>query len=226
MLEMYFKKGAVFEWTRPQTNIVPPDGALMDKQRRSTPMKFLGTIADMGFSSLMDAALPANYFSGVGLTPGTTIRYKWLDYAPGRTARVEIRTRDILTGPMSGCPILHWRQGANSYVGHVGTIFGNAPVNTLVKASIQPVLPATARGFNPAAPWPFAQISPMMGGKAMLSGPEILAYVTSGGVFYSTVFYALPNPRSGMPDSLSAKVCAGSVQCPPVMGAALQALLN
>jgi hypothetical protein len=226
MLEMYFKKGAVFEWTRPQTNIVPPDGALMDRQRHSTPMKFLGTVAELGFSSLLDTTLAPNYFSSIGLRPGMAIRYKWLDYAPGRTARVEMRTRDILTGPMSGCPILHWRQGANTYVGHVGTIYGNAPVNTLVKASIQPVLPHTARGFNPAAPWPYAQINLMMGGTARLSGPEVLAFVTTGGQFYSTVFYALPNPRTGMPDSLSAKVCAGSVLCPPQMGAALQALLN
>lgn len=226
MLERYFKKGAVFEWTRPQTNIVPPDGALMDKQRHSTPMKFLGTAAELGFSNLMDTTLPPNYFSGVGLRPGTTIQYKWLDYAPGRTARVELRTRNILTGPMSGCPILHWQQGANTYVGHVGTIFGNVAVNRLVKASIQPVLPPTAKGFNPAAPWPPGQIALMMGGNARLSGPEILAFVTSGGLFYSTVFYSLPNPRSGMPDSLSAKVCAGSALCPPVMGAALQALLN
>ncbi len=226
MLERYFKKGAVFEWTRPQTNIVPPDGVLMDKQRRSTPMKFLGTAAEMGFSNLMDMTLPANYFSGIGLRPGTAIRYRWLDYAPGRTARVEIRARNILTGPMSGCPILHWRQGANTYVGHVGTIFGNAPVNALVKASIQPVLPQTAKGFNPAAPWTPGQIALMMGGNAKLSGPEILAFVTGGGLFYSTVFYALPDPRPGMRDSLSAKVCAGSVLCPPKMGPTLQALLN
>jgi hypothetical protein len=224
MLEKYFKKGAVFEWTRPQTIPVPPDGILMDRRQHSSPMTFIGTAAELGYSAMMDATLPANYFAGVGLTPGTAISYKWLEWAPGRTVRVPLRTRNVLTGPMSGCPILRWQQGGQTYVGHVGTIFGNAPVNARVKASILPILPATATGFKPD--FPVTTLASMMTPPSPLSGPEVLAFVTRAGQFYTTVFFSLRNPRPGMPDSLSAKFCGGSILMPPLQGARLQALLN
>ena len=102
MLERYFKKGNIFKWTRPPTTQVPLDGQVVDKVARTTPMSFVGTARDMGFGGMMDPTATA-------VQSGKVINYRWLDYMPGRTAKVRIGNRNILTGPMSGCPIVRWQ---------------------------------------------------------------------------------------------------------------------
>jgi hypothetical protein len=220
MLERYFKRGAIFRWQRPRNPMVPPDGSLVDKQTRSTPMTYIGTAADMGFSGHVDPTFDNAYRAAQGMTPGLVIRYKWLDYQAGRTVRTPIRTRPILTGPMSGCPIVRWTDAASgvTYVGHVGTIYGQPTVTQLVKQSIQPLLPATATGFSPANAWTQAAISANIVPGAPFASPEVCAFVTLNGDFYATVFYSV----AGQSD---AKYCGGSIRVTAAQGPALNALL-
>lgn len=219
MLETYFKRGAIFQWARPRNPIVPPDGTLVDSANPATVMTYIGTAADLGFGTHMEPAFTQGYRAANGMNPGMQVRYKWLDYQPGRTARIQIRNRNVLTGPMSGCPILRWQAGGITWVGHVGTIFGNAAVNALVRAAIQPQLPPTATGFNPAGAWPYGDLAANIIPGKPFGAAEVLAFVTSHGRFYATAFHSV----SGKHDM---KWCAGSRLVPPLQGAALTALLT
>jgi len=218
MLEKYFKRGAIFRWTRPAINIVPPDGILADSQKVPTPMVFQGTTGDVAVRSAMDATLAPNYFATVGLAPGAPIRYKWCDYQPGRTARIAINKTNVLTGPMSGCKIVRWTAGNTTYVGHVGTIHGMANVNTLVKGAIQPNFDAASTGFDPAAAWADQELTGNLGGPLEIGAMEVFAFVTARGKFFTTVFYTLGR-------SPDLKWCAGSREVPPTTGVAALALL-
>lgn len=162
MLERYFKKGTIFKWTRPPTTQVPLDGIVADKVARTTPMTFIGTARDMGFDRMMDPTVTNLYLQQVGLRPGQPIKYRWLDYMPGRTAKVRIGNRNILTGPMSGCPIARWQAGGTNYVGHVGTLLGMPAKNLLVKQAFQAIAPPNTTGFNPAGAWQPGEMSQVM----------------------------------------------------------------
>lgn len=50
--------------------------------------------------------------------------FQWLSYSPGYLSYVSLNAYDVLTGPMSGCPIVLYKEGAHTYVGHVGTVVG------------------------------------------------------------------------------------------------------
>lgn len=220
MLERYFKKGTIFKWTRPPTTQVPLDGQIADKVVRTTPMTFIGTARDMGFGGMMDPAVTNLYLQQVGLQLNQRINYRWLDYMPGRTARVRIGRRNILTGPMSGCPIARWQAGATTYVGHVGTLLGMPIQNQLVKQAFQAVAPPNTTGFNPAGAWTPTELSQIMTAPGSpFSGPQILAFVTSRGHFYATAFFMV----AGKYDRW---YCAGSKLVAPLNGLALTALLG
>ncbi len=213
MLERYFKKGNIFKWTRPPTTQVPLDGQVVDKVARTTPMSFVGTARDMGFGGMMDPTATA-------VQSGKVINYRWLDYMPGRTAKVRIGNRNILTGPMSGCPIVRWQAGGTNYVGHVGTLLGMPTQNLLVKQALLAVAPPNATGFNPAGAWTPTELMQIMRvPQSPFSGPQVLAFVTSRGRFYATAFYMV----SGKYDFW---FCAGSKRVPSLTGTALTGLLG
>lgn len=50
--------------------------------------------------------------------------FQWLSYSPGYISYVHLNEYDVLTGPMSGCPIVLYMEGGKTYVGHVGTVVG------------------------------------------------------------------------------------------------------
>ncbi len=220
MLERYFKKGTIFKWTRPPTTQVPLDGIIADKVARTTPMTFIGTAGIMGFPGMMDPTVTPLYLQQVGLRPGQRITYRWLDYMPGRTAKVRIGRRNILTGPMSGCPIARWQAGGTTYVGHVGTLLGMPTENQLVKQAFQAVVSPNTTGFDPAGAWGPAELTQVMTTPSSpFSGPQILAFVTSRGRFYATVFFMVSHKYDHW-------YCAGSKLVAPLNGHALTALLG
>jgi hypothetical protein len=126
-----------------------------------------------------------------GMAKGANVPHTWLDYAPGRTARVQIGGNDILTGYMSGCLIIRGIYNGAMSTFHVGTVVGNAAVNKRVKESFARDLPANATGFNPAGAWnPIELVAKQTAlGGPRVATPNILALVTTTGAFYSVLMF-------------------------------------
>ena len=110
------------------------------------------------------------------------IPYMWCDYAQGRTAKKASGAQDVLTGFMSGCPIVRFNEGGFK-VGHIGTVQDPA-VNLLVKNGARNFLATvnSVTGFFPAAAWATDQI-PVA--KKHGANPKVVALVTGAGDFYS-----------------------------------------
>ncbi len=77
------------------------------------------------------------------------------------------------------------------YVGHVGTVESSQQVNTRVKSAFAAFMPPDTTGFNPAAAWDPGEIAPKMMKFKKGATPRILALVTTGGEFYSLLFFEL-----------------------------------
>lgn len=60
----------------------------------------------IGLGQVVDPLLMNVNVAILGLRMNMAIQHKWLDYAPGRTARVPIGPYDVLTGFMSDCIIM------------------------------------------------------------------------------------------------------------------------
>jgi hypothetical protein len=115
--------------------------------------------------------------------------FKWLPYYEGDIS-VTNQNMDILTGPMSGCPIVRFLQHGQIKVGHIGTVLGNGPVNVAVKGlwnAFALANPASILGgfnpFGPAVPMP-----PPANGHGD-SVARIWGLITTAGVFYSVQVY-------------------------------------
>src|SRR5687768_6994393 len=98
---------------------------------------------------------------------------------------------DVLTGFMSGCLICQWTENGMRYVGHVGTVESSQQVNTRVKSAFAAFMPPDTTGFNPAAARDPGEIAPKMMKCKKGATPRILALVTTGGEFYSLLFFEL-----------------------------------
>src|ERR1700761_2051975 len=123
MIEKYFKLGVRFRWQKPNNVDGPRDGAIVDSLRPTSPLVYIG------LGAVVDPMLMHTHVSTIGLQMNTPIQHKWLDYTPGRTARVAMGPYDVLTGFMSGCIIARWTDRGVNYVGHVGTVEENPAVN-------------------------------------------------------------------------------------------------
>ena len=155
MIEKYFKKGVRFEWQKPADVGGPPDGAIVDGTRATAPMTYIG------LDRVVDPVLMQVHVSTFGLHRLMPIQHKWLEYAPGRTARVPIGPYDVLTGFMSGCIIARSTEGGINYVAHIGTVVGNAQVNARVKQTYAAAMNRHTTGFNPADEWGFHELQAM-----------------------------------------------------------------
>lgn len=79
--------------------------------------------------------------------------FGWLTWLPGSISYVNMDGHDVLTGPMSGCDIVAYRQGGKTYVAHLGTDHGKDAANAAVKACWNAFAQAHPQdligGFNP-----------------------------------------------------------------------------
>ena len=167
----------------------------------------------IGLGHDVDPALMTTHVSTLGLQMNMPIRHKWLDYTPGRTARVKIRSRDVLTGFMSGCIIARWQDAAgDTYVGHVGTVEADPNVNRLVKDTFRAAMPANASGFSPSDAWTLAEIQSFQRTFKAFKRPEVMALVTTSGEFYSILI---------VDDGLNEWYIGGVKQVPSMAHAAL-----
>ena len=182
MIERYFQTGVRLKWMPPRQVPGPTDGAVID-----SPAQILNPITYDG----MDGELlgPVHALA-IGLAMQSQIAYNWLVYAPGRTTKRPL-VGDVLTGPMSGCPIATWTERGTVYVGHVGTIDNQPAVNTVVKRAFAAEAGSYAQlaAFSPAGAWPGAEITAMRQRFRIPPGFTIYALVTGPGTFYSILMF-------------------------------------
>ncbi len=184
MIEAYFKSGIRFLWNKPNDSMGATNGSIVASQGVANRMTYDGLD---GHRAIIDPRLLLIQASNVlGIRKGAIIPHAWLDYAPGRTARLAIGGNDILSGYMSGCLIVRGTYNHTPSLFHVGTIVNNIAVNKSVKSTFAKELPADATGFSPSAAW---QRGEMSAAQTKLEGAagtaQIFALVTRAGAFYS-----------------------------------------
>lgn len=205
MIERYFQTGVRLKWIPPKEVPGPLDGAVIDSPRPPVnPIIYDG----------MDAELIGGVHAvAVGLAMRSQIAYNWLVYAPGRTAKRPL-VGDVLTGPMSGCPIATWNEGGTTYVGHVGTIVGMADVNRLVKRGFA----AEAAGgtqlaaFGPANAWQPAEITALRQRFRVQPNFSIYALVTGPGIFYSILMFEFGSGPGNSVGGRGFQRCVGGIR--------------
>ena len=165
MIEKYFQLGVRYRWSKSPNVDGPRDGALVPSIRPTTPLTYIG------LGSIVSPALMTTHVSTIGLQMNAPIQHQWLDYTPGRTARVPIGPYDVLTGFTSGCIIARWTQGGVNYVGHVYTRDHNAFNST-------PMAVSESKGGRPSA----AANSVAPRDHRSLSGPNARPRARSGGM--------------------------------------------
>jgi hypothetical protein len=188
MIEKYFRTGIRFKWTKPRDAIGPLDGTIIDSTQTATPLIYDGLDGQLKDPHLMQVNV-----STLGLTMRMPIQYAWLDYAPGRTARVPIGPYDVLTGYMSGCIIAYWSSKGVRFAGHVGTIDARPDVNRPLKRTFAFAMSPDAKGFNPLAAWPEGQIRSLAQQVKPYPQSNIFGLVTANGAFYSILMLSLSN---------------------------------
>ena len=140
----------------------------------------------IGLGQVVDPLLMNVNVAILGLRMNMAIQHKWLDYAPGRTARVPIGRYDVLTGFMSDCIIMRAAEwGMGGFVAHIDTVVSNAGVNTAVKQTYAAAMPRQATGFNPTDAWNSEELAAMQRAFNNFNPPYICALVTTAGRFFS-----------------------------------------
>jgi len=220
MIERYFQTGVRLKWMPPRQVPGPTDGAVID-----SPQQILNPIIYDG----MDGELIGPVHSqALGLAMRAQIGYNWLVYAPGRTTKRPL-VGDVLTGPMSGCPIATWTEGGRNYVGHIGTIDNQPAINKVVKRGFAAEAASFSQlaAFSPAKAWQDAEITRMRQRfRIMPGGFTVYGLITGPGVFYSVLIFDF---SSGIGNSVGGRGfqrCVGGIRPVRAMtGVATRALL-
>jgi hypothetical protein len=229
MIEQYFKSGVRFLWNKPPDLVGSMDGSLVASAGQPTSLAYDGLDSHV---AAIDPSLQGSIVSAtLGLSPKATVAHDWLDYAPGRTAHTKTGASDILTGYMSGCPIVRGTYGGFMSAFHVGTVVGMDAVNKLVKQAFAAALPSDATGFNPAGAWSHGEIQAkqtQLGG-ARIAQEKIFALITSAGAFYAILMFNVDEKNGVGAWTNAAGVrywCVGGIkQVTPLSGATLKNLL-
>ncbi len=214
MIEKFFELGVCYRWQKPPNVDGPRDGAIVDSTKPPTPLTYIG------LGAVVSPRLRIVHVRMLGLQMNMQIPYKWLDYAPGRTAKIQLAP-DVLTGFMSGCIIACWRSNRGIDVGHIGTVESDPATNTRVKRAFADAMRAGtirgATGFNPLRAWDndlealCQRFNPPM-------VPKICALVTTTREFYSIVMF--------IDKGANEWYCGGAKKVPPMNSGELTTFLN
>ena len=219
MIERYFQTGVRFNWMPPRQVPGPTDGAVVD-----SPQQILNPIIYDG----MDAELLGPvHAAAIGLAMRSQIAYNWLVYAPGRTTKRPL-VGDVLTGPMSGCPIATWNERGTTYVGHIGTIDNQPAVNTVVKRGFaaEAANYTQLAAFSPASAWRPAEITLMRQRFRNMPGFTVYGLVTGPGNFYSILMFDFGAGPGNAISGRGFQRCVGGIRPVRAMsGVATRALL-
>lgn len=190
MIEGHFRRGVRYLWNKPTDSPRVVDGALVDSVQVATPLVYDGMHEVL--AAVDPQLLQGNLNNILGFAQtGAQVPYTWLDYTPGRTARVPVGANDVLTGYMSGCLIIRGTHNGVMSAFHVGTVVGDAMANVKVKEYLILHLPHDATGFNPAGAWTPNEITAIRSNLRQTPAPNILALVTTAGAFYSILTFDL-----------------------------------
>jgi hypothetical protein len=206
MIQKYFELGVRYQWQKPPNVDGPRDGKIVDGIRPTNPLTYIG------LGALVSPTLMTTHVSTLGLQMRTPIQHKWLDYTPGRTARVPMGAYDVLTGFMSGCIIARWTDRGVNYAGHVGTVESDPAVNRIVKRAFAFAMPKGTTGFNPLAAWA-GEVGALANRFTPAKVPQICALVTTSGEFYSVVMFM---------DGVNEWYCGGAKKVQPMSHDALK----
>jgi hypothetical protein len=118
--------------------------------------------------------------------------FGWLTWLPGSISYVNMAGHDVLTGPMSGCDLVMYRQGGKVMAAHLGTDIGAAAANTAVKTLWNNFALAHPHdvigGFNP-----FNDVNPWIPARKWddaVGPPVYYGVYTTNNRFYTLVLYA------------------------------------
>jgi hypothetical protein len=150
MIENYFFRGMRISWSPHGEGLQKEDGLVeANPPLPPRPMTYRGVDMDLCTGP---ALARRQHALARGLRLGQQINSVWLLYKPGRTTTAPLGNVDVLTGFMSGCPIVTFTTGRR-LVAHVGTVANAPDTNQLVKETVRGILPNNARGFNPSGAW-------------------------------------------------------------------------
>lgn len=228
MIERYFRAGVRYLWRKPNDATGgPQDGAIVPSTMVANNLMYDGLD---GHRAVVDPLFLLTDVNAVlGLLIRANIPHTWLDYAPGRSAQVQIGGSDILTGFMSGCLIVRGTYGGLMSAFHVGTITGNpGGINQTVKRNFAQNLPADATGFEPDLAWTRGEISAIQAKFTYRNGAQdrIFALVTTAGAFYSILMFNVADPSNFSNPAGQSYWCVGGIKLvPPLSRVRLMAKL-
>lgn len=218
MIERYFKSGVRFLWNKPRDANAVLDGAIVASGSPAASLTYDGLD---GHRAAVDPSLLATHASSVlGMAKGANVPHTWLDYAPGRTARLPIVGSDVLTGYMSGCLIARGTFNGAMHAFHVGTIDNNVSASRTVKRTFAAALPADATAFDPFGAWPTGEIALVQTrlGGINVASEKIFALITSAGGFYAILMFNVREGNGPWTDQTGRRQwCVGGIKHVPAM---------
>lgn len=125
-----------------------------------------------------------------GINPKIHRNFQWLTYYPYRVTHTPITGMDVLTGWMSGCRVVVYRDGSGTHVAHVGTdqdVAQNTATKNAWNQFAQGPHVGIIAGFNPWARYD-NNFPPVKAGDDPNQG-KCLALVTTDFRLYSVYLY-------------------------------------
>ncbi len=218
MIERYFRAGIRFLWNKPNDAVGALNGAIVPSVGAANPLTYDGL--DGHRAAVDQQFLLVQVSQVIGIQKGANVPHAWLDYAPGRTARLPAGGNDVLSGYMSGCLIARGTSGGALSLFHVGTIDNNPGVNKTVKQAFARALPADATGFYPLAAWAESELTTIQNRLAGSAGaPHVFALVTAGGAFHSIAMFQVQDPQWTNPAGRQ-YWCVGGIKAVPAINRA------
>ena len=188
MLERNFQKGFRVIWKCPSPISKDLKGEVFTVPAKAGEMTYDG---EPGLRLLGKAR-------GLGLKKGGKISFSWLDYIEGSTPKTNTAD-DVLTGPMSGCPIATWTDKGGSWVAHLGTMVDRTEVNNLIKNEFSKLMKTDARDalvYSPMKVWIDDIPALQLAFKKPLPTPYVFCLVTSSKKVYSILMFRLADYKN------------------------------
>lgn len=152
--------------------------------------------------------------------------FGWLSWLPGSITYVNMDGFDVLTGPMSGCDLVMFRQNGKVYAAHLGTDVGadaaNASVKSVWNTFAQNHPNDVIGGFNP-----FRDVNgwvPQRHGDDAVGPPIYYGVYTTAQEFYTLVLYPQKTSRTNSAPHPTLRRIAGLRRIPSKSLAQLQNL--
>jgi hypothetical protein len=166
------------------TKMAVQDGTMVDQ-----PPKFCSI--EQSVSSGMFSNKTKTSGIAAGLNQKVRRNFNFLTFYPGVVTQTTLDQADVLTGPMSGCWIMLYKDNGVVKVGHVGTFMTpDNPKSVAAKAAWTQFAAAhpddLVGGFNPFTYWKESGFPPK---EQHDGGSDVYALVTSARRFFSIYLY-------------------------------------